>query len=199
MKLKTSQWWIYFLQTCSFSLLKMLTDGLEWCVMVLSAVMTLILTAPIHCRGSTGEQVMECYISLNLFWWGNKLIYILDVLSVNIYFIQIWHLLWTLWEVLGSDACLIFLHFTASSLSSSFKLKVTQALCLGNSASLCIGKHVRGEYPGFVRDSWVSGGLGEECDPLKLLLAGGTERIKPWPLGSSTGGFSHSLCHWLVE
>ncbi len=23
--------WIYFLQTCSFSLLKMLTDGLEWC------------------------------------------------------------------------------------------------------------------------------------------------------------------------
>ncbi len=31
---------------------------------VLSAVWTLILTAPIHSRGSTGEQVMQCYISL---------------------------------------------------------------------------------------------------------------------------------------
>ncbi len=27
---------------------------------------TLILTAPIHCNGSIGEQVMQCYISLNL-------------------------------------------------------------------------------------------------------------------------------------
>ncbi len=35
-------------------------------VMFLSAVWTLILTAPIHCRGSTGEQVMEWYISPNL-------------------------------------------------------------------------------------------------------------------------------------
>ncbi len=32
--------------------------------MFLSAVWTLILTAPIHCRG---EQVMQCYISQNLF------------------------------------------------------------------------------------------------------------------------------------
>ncbi len=40
----------------------MLIDGLEWCgllVMFLSAVWTLILTAPIHCRGSIAEQVME--------------------------------------------------------------------------------------------------------------------------------------------
>ncbi len=46
---------------------KMLTDGLEWCglldyywiiVMFLSAVWTLILTAPIHCRGSIAEQVI---------------------------------------------------------------------------------------------------------------------------------------------
>ncbi len=35
-------------------------------VMSLSAVWTLILTAPIHCRASIGEQVMECYISPNL-------------------------------------------------------------------------------------------------------------------------------------
>ncbi len=30
--------------------------------MFLSAVWTLILTAPIHCRGSTGEQVSYCYL-----------------------------------------------------------------------------------------------------------------------------------------
>ncbi len=29
-------------------------------------VFTLVLTAPIHFRGSTGEQVKECYISPNL-------------------------------------------------------------------------------------------------------------------------------------
>uniref|UniRef100_A0A9J8AUD6 Phospholipase A and acyltransferase 1-like n=1 Tax=Cyprinus carpio carpio TaxID=630221 RepID=A0A9J8AUD6_CYPCA len=34
--------------------------------MFLSAVWTLILTAPIHCRGSIAEQVMQCYISPNL-------------------------------------------------------------------------------------------------------------------------------------
>ncbi len=36
-------------------------------VMFLSAVWTLILMAPIHCRGSISEQVM--YISPKLFWW----------------------------------------------------------------------------------------------------------------------------------
>ncbi len=53
----------------SFLLYKTLIDGLEWCglLMFLSAVWTLILTAPIHCRGSIAEQVMECYISPNLF------------------------------------------------------------------------------------------------------------------------------------
>ncbi len=44
-------------------------------VMFLSAVWTLILTAPIHCRGSVGEQVMLMM---------NKLIYILDGLRVRI-------------------------------------------------------------------------------------------------------------------
>ncbi len=34
-------------------------DYLRIIVMFLSAVWTLILTAPIHCRGSTGEQIME--------------------------------------------------------------------------------------------------------------------------------------------
>ncbi len=37
---------------------------LVWIIaMFLSAVWTLILTAPIHRRGSSGEQVMQCYIS----------------------------------------------------------------------------------------------------------------------------------------
>ncbi len=47
--------------------------GVVWIiVMFLSAVWTLILTAPIHCRASIAEQLMECYISSNLFWWINK-------------------------------------------------------------------------------------------------------------------------------
>ncbi len=53
---------------------------LDYCD-VLSAVWTLILTAPIHCRASIGEQVMWCYISPNLLPWTNKLIYILHGLK----------------------------------------------------------------------------------------------------------------------
>ncbi len=55
-------------------------DYLWIIVMFLSAV---ILTAPIHCRASTGEQVMQCYfsksdeeINSSTFWmtrgWGNR-------------------------------------------------------------------------------------------------------------------------------
>ncbi len=62
----------------------MLTDGYLWIiVMFLSAVWTLILTAPIHCGGSTGEQVMQWYISqmkkqtpLHLTWPEGEYIYI---------------------------------------------------------------------------------------------------------------------------
>ncbi len=57
--------------------------GAMWIiVMFLSSVWTLILTAPIHCRGSIDEQVMEWYISPNLFPWTNKHIYILDGLKL---------------------------------------------------------------------------------------------------------------------
>ncbi len=49
----------------------------------LNQLFGLILTAPIHCRGSTGEQVMYGRICLNLFWWRNKLIYILNGLRVS--------------------------------------------------------------------------------------------------------------------
>jgi len=52
--------------------------GVVWIiVMLLSAVWTLILTAPIHCRASIGETVMQCYIylmkkqtHLHLMIWG---------------------------------------------------------------------------------------------------------------------------------
>ncbi len=36
-----------------------ITDGLWIILMCLSTVWTLILTAPIHCRASIGEQVMQ--------------------------------------------------------------------------------------------------------------------------------------------
>ncbi len=45
--------------------------GYLWIVMYLSAVWTLILTAPIHCRGSIGGQVIWCKMSPNLFRWRN--------------------------------------------------------------------------------------------------------------------------------
>ncbi len=41
-------------------------DYLWIIVMFLSAVWTLILTAPIHCRASIAETLMQCYISPNL-------------------------------------------------------------------------------------------------------------------------------------
>ncbi len=58
-------------------------DYLWIIVMFLSAVWTLILTAPIHCRGSIGEQMMHWYFSPNVFRRRNKLIYILDGLRVS--------------------------------------------------------------------------------------------------------------------
>ncbi len=58
--------------------------GIVWIiVMFLSAVWTIILTAPIHCKWSIDEQVMQCYISPNLFQWANKLIYIFNSMRVQ--------------------------------------------------------------------------------------------------------------------
>ncbi len=57
LKLKCLDDGFVFVQNCSFSLHKMLTDGLELItVILLSAVWTLILTAPIHFRESIGEH-----------------------------------------------------------------------------------------------------------------------------------------------
>ncbi len=49
-----------------FFLLKMITDGLEWWGLLRCSYQTLILTAPIHCRATISETVMQCYISPNL-------------------------------------------------------------------------------------------------------------------------------------
>ncbi len=51
--------------------------------MFLSAVWTLILTAPIHCRGSIGEQVMQCYITPNLMKKETKKISFLSVFWIT--------------------------------------------------------------------------------------------------------------------
>ncbi len=57
--------------------------GVVWIiVMFLSAVWTLILTAPIHCRASIAETVMECFIFPNLM--KKKLISIFDVQRIRI-------------------------------------------------------------------------------------------------------------------
>ncbi len=56
---KQNAWCICFLQTFGFSLHKTLIicwTGVVWIVMFLSA--DLILAAPIHYKGSIGEQVM---------------------------------------------------------------------------------------------------------------------------------------------
>ncbi len=58
-------------------------DYLWIIVTFLSAVWTLILTAPIHCRGFIGQQLMECKISPNQFWWRNKLIFVWNILRVS--------------------------------------------------------------------------------------------------------------------
>ncbi len=60
------------------------STGFVWIiVMFLSAVWILILTAPIHYRGSISDQAMSCYICPNLFCFDEeKLIYILDGLRV---------------------------------------------------------------------------------------------------------------------
>ncbi len=49
----------------------MLTDGLEWCGLLWCFYQTLILTAPIHCRASIAETLIQT-------WWRHKLILISD-------------------------------------------------------------------------------------------------------------------------
>ncbi len=86
-----------------FFLKHMLTDvntwtGVVWIIeMFLSAVWTLILTAPIHCRGFIGEQdVMQ-----NLYKFSpmkNKIIFISDGLRAST-FSENFHFWWTISNV----------------------------------------------------------------------------------------------------
>ncbi len=57
---------ILMLDLFDLCLLQMLTDGLEWCGLLWCFYQTLILTAPIHCRASIAETLMQRHISTNL-------------------------------------------------------------------------------------------------------------------------------------
>ncbi len=57
-----------FLQACSFCLLQMLTDGLEWCGLLWCFYQTLILTAPIHCRASIGSHSDGTHSLQSIHW-----------------------------------------------------------------------------------------------------------------------------------
>ncbi len=63
-------WTHILVQKCwncfSFCLLQMLTDGLECCGLLWCFYQNLILTAPIHCRPSIAETLMQRHISTNL-------------------------------------------------------------------------------------------------------------------------------------
>ncbi len=98
-KFKMSWLWICFLQTCSFSLHNKWTDGLEWCGLL---IQTLILTAPIHCRG-----------------WRNKPIYILDGLRVS-NFQLILFFGWTKKELIYSPSFLSTQHHRSNFLKGVF-------------------------------------------------------------------------------
>ncbi len=86
-----------------------LTDGLEVFVMFLSLVWTLILTAPMYCRGSIGEQVIILNFSKS--YLINKLINILDGLECA-------HFGWYI------PLCFIILHITTFCSTEEIKTAV---------------------------------------------------------------------------
>ncbi len=61
LKLNTSEWWICFLQTCSFSLHKMLIDGLEWCGVLVDFCDVFISCLDSHSDGTHSLQ--------SIHWW----------------------------------------------------------------------------------------------------------------------------------
>ncbi len=71
-EVKMSQWFLTNTQLFT-SHDKMLTDVVVWInLMILSAVWTLVLTAPIHCRAS----LLSKWCNAEFLRWRNKLIYI---------------------------------------------------------------------------------------------------------------------------
>ncbi len=61
--MKTSQWWICLSQTCSFSLHKMLTDGLEWCGLLVDYCDVFISCLDSHSDGTHSLQ--------RIHWWAS--------------------------------------------------------------------------------------------------------------------------------
>ncbi len=62
-KVKTSYWWICLLQTHSFCLLKMLTDGLEWCGLLVDYCDVFISCLDSHSDGTHSLQRIHCWTS----------------------------------------------------------------------------------------------------------------------------------------
>ncbi len=62
-EVKTSYWWICFLQTRSFSLLQMLTDGLEWCGLLVDYCDVFIHCLDSHSDGTHSLQKIH--------WWAS--------------------------------------------------------------------------------------------------------------------------------
>ncbi len=84
LKLKTSQRCICFLQTRSFWLLKMLTDGLEWCGLLWCFYQLFGLSFWRHPFTAEDPLLSKwCNATFLQIWWRNKLIYILDCLRVS--------------------------------------------------------------------------------------------------------------------
>ncbi len=80
LKLKTSLW-ICFLQTRSFWLHKTLTDGLEWCGLLVDYCDVFISCLDSHSDGTHSLQRMnDTFLQISR---RNKLIYILDGLRVS--------------------------------------------------------------------------------------------------------------------
>ncbi len=96
----------------------MLTDGLEWCGLLWCVYQTLILTAPIHCRASIAETLMQRHISTNLMkkqthlylrWsWGWVNSYSFKSMAAHRKSYEIWHIfsmnLWLWFQTFWSSS-----------------------------------------------------------------------------------------------
>ncbi len=72
------------LQTCCFSVHKMIWwTGVVWIIVVFISCLDSLSDGTHSLQRIHWWASDECYISPNLFWWRNKLIYILDELGVS--------------------------------------------------------------------------------------------------------------------
>ncbi len=85
---QNTSYWICFLQTHSFSLHKTLTDGLEWCGLLVGLLWCFyqVFRLSFWWHPFTAEDPLLskwCYDTFLQIWWRNKFIYILDGLRVK--------------------------------------------------------------------------------------------------------------------